>query len=203
MAGPFLSWRWLIPGCVALALALAAPARADEDGGQKKGKGKGPKAEAAKSTIIQLDASKLPPDLLKQLMKYTAEGQKKGNPKSPAKDKDKGKKSLPPGLANKAANHPGRVNWLREHSQAEPAKGKGKKGGDEGKKKGGPKSAVKDKGKTSLPPGLAKKAANHPGRVNWLREHSQVEPKKGKDKKGGDDPKKKGGPKKKDKDKES
>jgi hypothetical protein len=161
------SWQSLFVGCALVAVAVTGTAMADQDGDQ--GKGKRKKVEAGTGKIIQLDASKLPPDLLKQLMKYAAEGQKKGGPKMAAKDK--GKMTLPPGLANKAADHPGRLNWLREHGYREPATGKDKKkGGDGFQKKGGPKMAAKDKGKMTLPPGLANKAADHPGRLNWLRE---------------------------------
>src|SRR5579862_3086642 len=55
-------------------LSLAAMALGDEESGKGKGKGKGkPDAGAsATPTVIQLDVSKLPPDLAKALMKYAS-----------------------------------------------------------------------------------------------------------------------------------
>jgi hypothetical protein len=136
----------IVGALVAACLFLGNAATAEDDGG--KGKGKGAKPEV-KSTTIQIDLSKLPPDLAKQLLKYAeapkgkpAEAPKgkpaeapKGKPAAPAA---KAPQQLPPGLANKAKDHPGRVAWLKAHApgkQAAPATpdkkkappGKGKK----------------------------------------------------------------------------
>jgi hypothetical protein len=135
---------------VAIAVAATATARADGDGYRGKGKGKG-KEGTNEDAVIQLDTGKLPPDLLKQLIKYAAEGDKKAG----------GRAALPPGLANKPADHPGRVNWLRAHGYPVPAGG--------GQKKAAGKAAADRGGRAALPPGLANKPADHPGRVNWLR----------------------------------
>jgi hypothetical protein len=109
-------------------LGLAAMAMGDEEGGKGKGKGKGKPdaAPAATPTVIQLDVSKLPPDLAKALMKYAAAPAGKGAKATEAPSKGKapapaakGKapaqvaKQLPPGLAKKPANHPGRTHYIQ------------------------------------------------------------------------------------------
>ncbi|MBL8800166.1 MAG: hypothetical protein JNM56_40160 [Planctomycetia bacterium] len=134
-----------IIGLLAASLLCAAAARAEDDDG----KGKGPKSEA-RPTVIQIDVSKLPPDLAKQLLKY-AEAPK-GKPAEAPKGKSeaaKGKPApapqLPPGLAKKAKDHPGRMNFIKYAANApsgkellpppepkkSPAPSKGKKGGEE------------------------------------------------------------------------
>jgi len=139
----------LIVGALAAAcLFLGNAAQAEDDDGGK-GKGKGGKPEV-KPTTIQIDVSKLPPDLVKQLLKYAVDpkgqSESKGKPAEAPKGKPevaKGKEpakapQLPPGLAKKPKDHPGRVAWLKEHApgkQAAPATpdktiappGKGKK----------------------------------------------------------------------------
>jgi hypothetical protein len=133
-----------IGALVAACLFLGNAATAEDDGGGK-GKGKGAKPEV-KSTTIQIDLSKLPPDLAKQLLKYAADSKgkpaeaPKGKPAAAPKGKPEAAKApqLPPGLAKKAKDHPGRVAWFKEHApgkQAAPATpdkkkappGKGKK----------------------------------------------------------------------------
>lgn len=127
MSRKVVSGSWLFLACVALALATSTPARADEGGGRGKGKGQGPQAKPGTGTTLQLDESKLPPELLKQLRKYTDDSGKKGGAGPGAK----GHSTLPPGLARKPAAHPGRANWLSAHGAAPGAKGKGpgRKGG--------------------------------------------------------------------------
>lgn len=128
-----------IAALVAACLFLGSAAPAEEDDGKGKGKGK----PDAKSTTIQVDVSKLPPDLVKQLLKYAVvpkgQPESKGKPEA-AKGKPEAGKApqLPPGLAKKPKDHPGRVAWLKAHAggkQAAPATpdkkktppGKGKK----------------------------------------------------------------------------
>lgn len=58
----------LLPAVAALALAFAPAVRADDE--KPKGQKPAP-ADAPKVIVIQLDASKLPPDVLKQLMQLS------------------------------------------------------------------------------------------------------------------------------------
>ena len=101
----------ILTGALTLAFCLAGTARADEDKGRKKG------TRGGNPGVITIDASKLPPDLLKQLLKYSGEGKKPGKKGMPAaKGPQKGKKGgprahLPPGLRNKVR---------RAHDSAEP-----------------------------------------------------------------------------------
>lgn len=117
------SWLWA--AAVLAAALLAGPARAENDEG---GKGKGKGKSEAKPNIVQIDLSKLPPDVAKMLMKY-AVGQtqpEKGppaktaatpQPKGPPAGKGKAAQiPLPRGLAKKPANHPGRLNYIKAHS---------------------------------------------------------------------------------------
>ncbi len=71
--------------------------------------------------------------------------------------------SLPPGLAKKAADHPGRKAYLE-------AQKKGTKPAPDKKKD--TKEPKKDQkaGKGGLPPGLADKSADHPGRKAYEEE---------------------------------
>ncbi len=86
MTRTILSWRRLCLGCAVLALTVMTTARADEDGDQGKGKkGKGKKAD-----VIQIDLSKLPPDLAKALQKYATDSKK---PDAAKKGPKAGKKS--------------------------------------------------------------------------------------------------------------
>ena len=128
---------------LAAALTLAAPIRAEEDDAKGKGKGK----SEAKPNVIQIDLSKLPPDLVKQIMKYSSTKPEKGPAPAPAAKKApapaptvaKKRTDLPPGLANKPADHPGRVNFIKNvlggkatPTKAQPGqKPKKSKGGDE------------------------------------------------------------------------
>jgi len=117
--------RLLFAGAVVLSLCFGGAARADEE--QKKGKGK---AKDEKPNAVQIDLSKLPPDLVKQLLKYAGEDKKpgkeaKGPPtgKGPQADKKPGvARELPPGLRNKPANHPGRLAFLAKHGGKAPKK---------------------------------------------------------------------------------
>jgi hypothetical protein len=148
---------WMRAAVVLSVMLLARPAWAD-DKDEKKGKGKG-KGEA-KPALVQIDLSKLPPDLAKQLLKYAAAGDSKPEkgpppkmkeaPKAPEpkkKEKDKPTKveppkgppagkgkapqvQLPPGLAKKPANHPGVVHFLQHAAAQQPAKQPAKKGKD-------------------------------------------------------------------------
>jgi hypothetical protein len=123
-----LSPRKLLLATAVMAVALvAATAQADDEDGDK-GKGKKGKGKDQRADVLQVDLSKLPPDLAKALRKYASDG-KKGAPKAKATGEKKRFTfaDLPPGLARKPANHPGRMNWLRAHGLTEPAtKGKGK-----------------------------------------------------------------------------
>jgi hypothetical protein len=132
MTPTILSPRKLLLACAVVAVALmAAAANADDEDGDK-GKGKKGKGKDQRGDIVQVDLSKLPPDLAKALRRYASDGKKYTAAKAP-KGKVTGEKTrftiadLPPGLARKPANHPGRMNWLRAHGLTEPAtKGKGK-----------------------------------------------------------------------------
>jgi hypothetical protein len=146
----------VVAGC----LVFGSLGRAEEDDGAK-GKGKGQPAQPA-ARVISLDISKLPPDLAKALLKYSAApaatattAPSKGKapapaakapaPKGPPAFAAKGKApavQLPPGLAKKPADHPGRTHYiqhvLRKGTPAGPGKatspvkpGKGKKGDDD------------------------------------------------------------------------
>lgn len=132
-------------------LSLAAMAMADDEGGKGKGKGKGKPdaAPAASPTIIQLDVSKLPPDLVKALTKYAAPA---GKGAKAAEAPSKGKAPAGKAPAAKAAQAPSKGK-----APAPAAKGKA------------PAQAAKGyAGGKQLPPGLAKKPANHPGRTHYI-----------------------------------
>jgi hypothetical protein len=151
-------------GVMALGCLVSNSAiRAEEEDDYGKGKGKG----AAKAgNVIQLDLNKLPPDLAKALKKYTAGGEGKGKPAAataptkgkapmakkpaaaPAAKGGKGASQLPPGLAGKPANHPGRTHYT-EHVL------KGKTGGPMGKG-GKPAAALGKGGKGAGPAGKGK-----------------------------------------------
>src|SRR5262245_18421045 len=129
-----MSWRglWSVSCFLGLLVVTASPADEEQE---KKGKCKAPKAEQGK---VQVDLSKLPPDLAEKLRKFL-----KGEEKSAKMTKGKGKTTavaqLPPGLARKPSDHPGHVIWLRARGYPpETAKGKGK---------GAPQAKGKGKGK--------------------------------------------------------
>src|SRR5262249_34891018 len=73
--------RVVIAVLFALATVAVPTARADDE----KGKGKKPAEEPAKPIIIQLDASKLPPEVLKELLKLS----KASEPTKPVKPEAK------------------------------------------------------------------------------------------------------------------
>lgn len=115
--------HWSLVMVSAALLVLTPALRADDDDkGKKKGKDQKP-------NVIQLDLSKLPPDLAKALQKYATESEKP-NKKAPSiGSKPSNVVSLPPGLANKSPDHPGRVAWLKAHAATgTPAPSKGDKG---------------------------------------------------------------------------
>ena len=143
---------------IGLLLAVNSTASADE-------KGKGTDAKPSAPGLLTIDTSKLPSELLKELLKYSKEGKKAdskqaANPEKPGQGKPEsvgkgkpawatpGSGALPPGLAKKAKNHPGVIAFLKraeKSSQPEPMK-KGK--GNE-KKKDKKKKKGKDKKKES------------------------------------------------------
>jgi hypothetical protein len=130
MTRAFISWQGLMLGCVILLLTTATAIRAEDEGDKGKGKGKDDKPN-----VVQIDLSKLPPDLAKALQKYATDSKKSDSPaKGPMADKKPASAAtLPPGLAKKAPDHPGRVAWLKAHASSEPsapAKGAKSKGED-------------------------------------------------------------------------
>jgi hypothetical protein len=109
----------LFTAAAVLGLCLAGPGRADE-------KGKGKKDEAKKPDVVQIDLSKLPPDLAAQLRKLAVDAKKPDKPE--VKGQQTGKKvteaDLPPGLRNKPADHPGRKAFLEgKKTESKPAPG--------------------------------------------------------------------------------
>lgn len=82
-------WASRAAGLCALLFAFTLTARADEEPKKKDA----PKAEE-KRIVIMLDASKLPPDVLKKLLELGTAEPKKGSPTPEAK-------KAPPGLAKK------------------------------------------------------------------------------------------------------
>ena len=94
------------------------------------------KGKASKADVVEVDLSKLPPDLAEQVRK--AISKKKGKQDNPGKkgkgsEKDaygkkgpgakKGNEStrqLPPGLAKKSIDHPGRKAWLEAMKKDSP-----------------------------------------------------------------------------------
>jgi hypothetical protein len=143
MTRRLVSWRGFWAAAALLALAFVTVGSAADDDDKGKGKG-GAGAKGKGSNVVQVDLSKLPPDLAKQLMKYI-----RGPGKMDAAQGKGGELRLPPGLARKPPSHPGRVNWLRAHGLTErdvaakkgkmpptqfkgkPKAKKGKKGGEE------------------------------------------------------------------------
>jgi hypothetical protein len=157
------TWCWhlllLLVAGAALCLYPAGRSIADE-------KEKPAKGTDEKPVIIQLDLNKLPPDLAKQLLKYAQE-EKKGPPagKAPMTEKKPraGQRTgLPPGLAKKPADHPGRKAFLEAHKQ-----------------KGTPPQTAPRKKEPAremtLPPGLQNKPASHPGRKGYSEGGKQKE----------------------------
>ena len=134
---------WMIAASALLCLVSLGDA---DEGGKGKGKGKGAKGEKSSKVekgkgykgeksskeekgkgTIQIDLNKLPPNLAKQLQSYLeSKGSKKMAKEQPHTKKAFSAANLPPGLANKPANHPGRVNWLKAHGGSESSIQKGK-----------------------------------------------------------------------------
>ncbi len=102
--------------CAAFFLAVTTTAMADEDTNQGKSKGKGSKRDRVSPNVVQIDLSKLPPELAKHMMRYA---EKSGNELPNTNAKFGGPNKMPPGLANKSSDHPGRIAWLQAHSRAE------------------------------------------------------------------------------------
>jgi hypothetical protein len=130
MTRAFMSWRYLMLGCAVLLLTATTSVRADEKDDKGKGKGKD-----QKPNVIQIDLSKLPPDVAKALQKYATDSKKPGPPaEGPvAGESPFSAATLPPGLAKKAPDHPGRVAWHKAHASSEPTaspKGANGKGDD-------------------------------------------------------------------------
>src|SRR5437870_2877519 len=126
------TWRGMYLAACALGLLAAASSFADDDD-QGRDKGKGSKGAKGQGGVVQVDLSQLPPDLAKELRKYLGKADKgrkgPGKGKAPATEaKRKGPGRLPPGLAKKPADHPGRIAWLKAHGSSEAAAPKGKKG---------------------------------------------------------------------------
>jgi hypothetical protein len=121
-----------------LTLGNAIRAEEEDDGGKGKGKG------ASSGKVIQVDLAKLPPDLARALKKYVSGGEKsKTAAAAPSKGKApmaKGGGKLPPGLASKPKDHPGRTHYIQHvlGGKGPPAKGKGAPAAKSGKGKGGP-----------------------------------------------------------------
>ena len=117
------SWRGIIFVALSLSfLVVAGSFAADDEGGKGKGKTVQKQAKGKK----QFAEGK----------KQVAEGKKQA---ATNKKAGKGFKGLPPGLANKPADHPGRVNFIKNvlggkapPTKAQPGqKPKKSKGGDE------------------------------------------------------------------------
>jgi hypothetical protein len=172
-------------------LGLAAMAVGDEEG-KGKGKGKAEVAPAATPAVIQIDVSKLPPDLAKALLKYASAppagkpGAKAGD--APSKGKApaaKGKSAEAPSKGKAPAAKAPAAKAAEAPSKGKAPAGKGKapanptEAPSKGKAPAG-KGAPMAKGKTpasaakgyasgkQLPPGLANKPANHPGRTHYI-----------------------------------
>lgn len=131
---------WLISAVVGIVFAVANPAAADDD----KGKGKG-KDKDAKPNTVTIDLNKLPPELVKELLKYALEGKVASAATKPVSAKpDTSAVKLPPGLAKKPKDHPGVVAFLRQHggNQAAPS---AKKKDDDKKKEDDKKKKKKGK----------------------------------------------------------
>jgi hypothetical protein len=156
-----------------------------------------PKGKGGKPTIVQIDLNQLPPNLAKQLLELSKAGEKKGPAYGkqmaperigpPAAGKGKTGVQLPPGLANKPKDHPGRVTFLRSRGQTEAPKPAPKYEGKDQKEKKKPGPRYQGRGTLELPPGLARKAPDHPGRVAFLKAADKKEPAKKPGKKQGDD----------------
>jgi hypothetical protein len=86
--------RMVLLSSLVFGLAWAGSARADEKPADK---GK----PEPKPIVIQLDASKLPPDVLKRLLELAPSGKSEAKPEAP-----KGPPKPPPGLAKKPGKKP-------------------------------------------------------------------------------------------------
>lgn len=108
------------------------------------------KSKTPKPNVVELDLSKLPPDLAKQLEKYT-QNKKTPASKEPTPAAKPVRTDLPPGLAKKSPNHPGVKAFLAKQAAA--------------------KATPAAERPVELPPGLRNKPANHPGVKAFLEAH--------------------------------
>jgi len=155
---------------VVVGLGLTASCGAQDKKEPPKGGGEGPKV-----IVIQIDASKLPPDVLKQLMALSQGGDKKPEPKKEPEKKPEPKKE--------------------PEKKPEPKKEPEKK--PEPKKEEGKKPNIVQVDLNQLPPGLAKQIM---AELAKSKEGKKEEEKKGEKKKGDDDDDDKKGKKKSDDD---
>ena len=122
-------------GVVASALGLCLVGTGLADGTKPKDRNRRPGDETAR--IVRVDLSKLPPDLARQVLKFVDRDDKQGyDSERPAvhrdnrkddserserravgREKDDREVRLPPGLANKPKDHPGRMAFLRRHAR--------------------------------------------------------------------------------------
>jgi hypothetical protein len=135
-----LCWfQWLLGVAGILAgLSLTGTSRADEKRAKDRSKDDGD----GKGRVIRVDLGKLPPGLAKAVRKYAEGDRRKGkgySARSARRAKHKGKKQA----------------GMKPKDRARAAQGKGKQGG-----------AIR------LPPGLARKPPDHPGRRAYLRSHA-------------------------------
>lgn len=141
----------LLGATVAIAVFASGRSVADEKDKPKAKKEKGP---TDGSNIVTIDLGKPPPDVAKELKKLLERSQApttSGEKSKPAAKKPEGRTALPPGLANKTADHPGRKAFLEALAKQQA--------------KASTTSSVK------LPPGLAKKSPDHPGVKAFLKAH--------------------------------
>ncbi len=126
--------KWAGVGLVASFLGLCLIGDCLADATKPKDRNRKPKDKTEK--IVRVDLSKLPPDLAGELSKYVDRDDKRKDDASdrPAVGRDKLKDDdskrpvagrekdhrevrLPPGLASKAKDHPGRMAFLRRHAR--------------------------------------------------------------------------------------
>jgi hypothetical protein len=132
------SSRWtcwtVLAGAALLGLCQVGGSRADEP---EKGK-------VTKPGAGQVDLNKLPPELIKQIQAYLAKN---------------------PGGKGQKGYEQGGPPWKR--AQAGDQKKGAAQGGPPWKKAQGQQMRGAGKGGSQLPPGLANKPADHPGRKGW------------------------------------
>jgi hypothetical protein len=126
--------RWQLTCAVAVLglLCWAGTSWGDED----KGKGKGKPKEEPKKTTIEVDLSKLPPDLVKQLLKYAdKKGSKTEEKKGPKDDKKEGFGAVVQKLKAKGLRGRELAAAIHKEQAKRGMKGKDKKEEPKGKKK--------------------------------------------------------------------